>query len=139
MRVYASLRRTPVLICPVYSSEIYDFCTRRLGTFFLLYLLLLYSCTCLFFFFFFQAEDGIRDVAVTGVQTGALPISRELYLTPCDVPLACFLGEANIFPATIVDGVAHTALGAVRVRVPARDREDGVVVIRPEEDRKSVV
>src|SRR3989449_5288795 len=28
----------------------------------------------LFFFFFFQAEDGIRDVAVTGVQTCALPI-----------------------------------------------------------------
>src|SRR2546429_388264 len=29
------------------------------------------------FFFFFQAEDGIRDVAVTGVQTCALPISPE--------------------------------------------------------------
>ena len=28
--------------------------------------------TCVFFF---QAEDGIRDVAVTGVQTCALPIS----------------------------------------------------------------
>src|SRR2546422_8437358 len=28
-------------------------------------------------FFFFQAEDGIRDVAVTGVQTCALPISLE--------------------------------------------------------------
>src|SRR2546429_1792123 len=28
--------------------------------------------------FFFQAEDGIRDVAVTGVQTCALPISRIL-------------------------------------------------------------
>src|SRR2546422_5754462 len=27
-----------------------------------------------FVFFFFQAEDGIRDVAVTGVQTCALPI-----------------------------------------------------------------
>src|SRR2546422_2886326 len=27
-----------------------------------------------FFFFFFQSEDGIRDVAVTGVQTCALPI-----------------------------------------------------------------
>src|SRR2546429_10006544 len=27
------------------------------------------------FFFFFQAEDGIRDVAVTGVQTCALPIA----------------------------------------------------------------
>src|SRR2546422_4378597 len=30
-----------------------------------------------FFFFFFQAEDGIRDVAVTGVQTCALPIFGE--------------------------------------------------------------
>src|SRR6266540_6751154 len=28
------------------------------------------------FFFFFQAEDGIRDRDVTGVQTCALPISR---------------------------------------------------------------
>src|SRR6266850_1571997 len=27
------------------------------------------------FFFFFQAEDGIRDYKVTGVQTCALPIS----------------------------------------------------------------
>src|SRR2546430_610465 len=27
-----------------------------------------------FFFFFFQAEDGIRDLTVTGVQTCALPI-----------------------------------------------------------------
>src|SRR3989454_7628059 len=31
----------------------------------------------MFFFFFFQAEDGIRDYKVTGVQTCALPI----YLT----------------------------------------------------------
>src|SRR5256884_5040446 len=31
------------------------------------------ASTCLFFF---QAEDGIRDVAVTGVQTCALPISK---------------------------------------------------------------
>src|SRR2546427_11914932 len=28
----------------------------------------------LVFFFFFQAEDGIRDLTVTGVQTCALPI-----------------------------------------------------------------
>src|SRR5216683_8306703 len=28
----------------------------------------------IFFFFFFQAEDGIRDLIVTGVQTCALPI-----------------------------------------------------------------
>src|SRR6266436_6886900 len=44
------------------------------------------------FFFFFQAEDGIRDVAVTGVQTCALPIfygpNREGH-----VPAICeFLG-----------------------------------------------
>src|SRR3989475_4883518 len=32
------------------------------------------------FFFFFQAEDGIRDLTVTGVQTCALPISRERQL-----------------------------------------------------------
>src|SRR5690348_17722426 len=29
-------------------------------------------------FFFFQAEDGIRDGRVTGVQTCALPISRDI-------------------------------------------------------------
>src|SRR5437667_596524 len=33
-------------------------------------------CCCIFFFFFFQAEDGIRDRDVTGVQTCALPILR---------------------------------------------------------------
>src|SRR2546426_3545435 len=32
-------------------------------------------CFVSFFFFFFQAEDGIRDYKVTGVQTCALPIS----------------------------------------------------------------
>src|SRR2546430_10412800 len=41
----------------------------------------LYSFDCIYcclflFFFFFQAEDGIRDLTVTGVQTCALPISR---------------------------------------------------------------
>src|SRR5207245_962539 len=30
---------------------------------------------CIIIFFFFQAEDGIRDATVTGVQTCALPIS----------------------------------------------------------------
>src|SRR5207248_5869207 len=35
-----------------------------------------YSCTLrsALFYFFFQAEDGIRDRTVTGVQTCALPI-----------------------------------------------------------------
>src|SRR5256884_3315652 len=50
----------------------------------------------LVFFFFFQAEDGIRDVAVTGVQTCALPIS-----TP-GLPAACCLpcsSAATAMPA----------------------------------------
>src|SRR5690606_19193904 len=34
----------------------------------------------LFIFFFFQAEDGIRDFHVTGVQTCALPISIVLWV-----------------------------------------------------------
>src|SRR6266545_5420116 len=33
-------------------------------------------CRLTMLFFFFQAEDGIRDKLVTGVQTCALPISR---------------------------------------------------------------
>src|SRR2546430_8456287 len=33
-------------------------------------------------FFFFQAEDGIRDLTVTGVQTCALPISTMIFVPP---------------------------------------------------------
>src|SRR2546430_10153112 len=36
------------------------------------------SILFLLLFFFFQAEDGIRDLTVTGVQTCALPISGHL-------------------------------------------------------------
>src|SRR5437762_2613374 len=45
-----------------------------------LYLLVFFVFFCfwlILFFFFFQAEDGIRDTSVTGVQTCALPILRE--------------------------------------------------------------
>src|SRR5258706_11259201 len=50
----------------------------------------LYSSFC--FFFFFQAEDGIRDWSVTGVQTCALPICKsgcaleEFFQDPFDAP-----------------------------------------------------
>src|SRR5437764_5254967 len=40
-----------------------------------LFIYILSYCFSFFFFFFFQAEDGIRDTSVTGVQTCALPIS----------------------------------------------------------------
>src|SRR5688572_31379750 len=45
-------------------------CIIFLFFFFFLFILFIY------FFFFFQAEDGIRDLTVTGVQTCALPICR---------------------------------------------------------------
>src|SRR3712207_4239940 len=38
------------------------------------YCLVLQVDNCRIIFFFFQAEDGIRDIGVTGVQTCALPI-----------------------------------------------------------------
>src|SRR5690554_5163163 len=40
-----------------------------------IYFLFFFFLYHIFFFFFFQAEDGIRDADVTGVQTCALPIS----------------------------------------------------------------
>src|SRR2546430_12627508 len=46
-----------------------------------------------FSFFFFQAEDGIRDLTVTGVQTCALPISRLRDRTERGAPPFDELGE----------------------------------------------
>src|SRR2546422_4084678 len=51
-----------------------------------------------FFFFFFQAEDGIRDVAVTGVQTCALPISSSRHLADGDERLTDPPGEQPLQP-----------------------------------------
>src|ERR1019366_60300 len=49
------------------------------------------------FFFFFQAEDGIRDWSVTGVQTCALPISLHQHHAPYGWKL---LGDGGFqFPA----------------------------------------
>src|SRR2546427_11889640 len=42
----------------------------------------------MFFFFFFQAEDGIRDLTVTGVQTCALPISYKELNVPDPIAVA---------------------------------------------------
>src|SRR3989449_1102435 len=57
------------------------------------------------FFFFFQAEDGIRDVAVTGVQTCALPILDEpTYLktqaTRISIFMSVFDVHVNRYPAS---------------------------------------
>src|SRR5699024_11446301 len=70
----------------------------------LLYLYLFYS-----FFFFFQAEDGIRDRNVTGVQTCALPIFFRLK----DVdPLDIALGAEELF--LNADGQLHAVRMYIR-------------------------
>src|SRR5438034_10777753 len=45
-------------------------------------------------FFFFQAEDGIRDHCVTGVQTCALPICRNFWQRGPDLVLEWRAGHA---------------------------------------------
>src|SRR2546429_5312080 len=59
--------------------------------------------------FFFQAEDGIRDVAVTGVQTCALPIC----VRPVRAVRAVRVGM-------VIDGVT----GPGRIRSAARSRTE---------------
>src|SRR3712207_8108037 len=57
-----------------------------------------------FIFFFFQAEDGIRDIGVTGVQTCALPIyqAHELVIsrTIRSLPAGALSGPGPDFSAS---------------------------------------
>src|SRR6266487_5683189 len=64
-----------------------------------------------FFFFFFQAEDGIRDGRVTGVQTCALPISLS------DEAAGVSLPSAREQPATTAARERTAAEAANRRRV----------------------
>src|SRR3989441_3994077 len=76
-----------------------------------------------YFFFFFQAEDGIRDKLVTGVQTCALPISynrnfpgrndgmnetMSFLTSPEIVTAVAFAGDLTFDP---VHGALKTAAG----------------------------
>src|SRR5216684_158830 len=72
------------------------------------------------FFFFFQAEDGIRDVAVTGVQTCALPIC---HCAPSKCPLCRGaptlpgpLRSARLFTRDVVVESPRTVLGRAQAR-----------------------
>src|SRR5438128_4728621 len=70
-----------------------------------------------FFFFFFQAEDGIRDATVTGVQTCALPIcegflTKELTRSIRN-PSRRFLHPLN--------GAASPTLSLALAKAPKRD------------------
>src|SRR5205807_7191092 len=57
------------------------------------------------FSFFFQAEDGIRDYKVTGVQTCALPISRCCGIT---------LPTSSTFGWPLSSTIAATAISTTR-------------------------
>src|SRR3989449_2013584 len=70
----------------------------------------------LYIVFFFQAEDGIRDVAVTGVQTCALPISPErAAFDHCDAgaEVRGFNGSGEPRGATSHDQEIELATGAL--------------------------
>src|SRR2546427_241982 len=58
-------------------------------------------------FFFFQAEDGIRDLTVTGVQTCALPILTRVFLDGLGV-LPSWAGLL-----VLIVGVASAVLGVL--------------------------
>src|SRR6266550_7784186 len=73
-----------------------------------------------FFFFFFQAEDGIRDVAVTGVQTCALPIARGQLAELRAADLRCTAEEA----AAMLRGAAGADLPDAAVAA-LTDRTEG--------------
>src|SRR5207253_4870699 len=49
------------------------------------------------FCFFFQAEDGIRDGHVTGVQTCALPILRDHGAVVADIPNRALTDDAPVY------------------------------------------
>src|SRR2546428_3529066 len=58
-------------------------------------------------FFFFQAEDGIRYLIVTGVQTCALPISRAPGNAWPWLSVACRLASVVVVLASSVSGDRH--------------------------------
>src|SRR5690606_40060008 len=74
---------------------------------------------CGHFCFFFQAEDGIRDFHVTGVQTCALPISvreHEAAVLIATIALALIFQELMLytFGGSFL-GVPSTLEGSMRV------------------------
>src|SRR5437764_3831352 len=64
-----------IMTLPVFLASCFRVCSSY-NLFVRLFVCLLYM---LFLFFFFQAEDGIRDTSVTGVQTCALPICIDAF------------------------------------------------------------
>src|SRR2546429_2026914 len=79
------------------------------------------------FVFFFQAEDGIRDVAVTGVQTCALPIffrsSLAFFFQSAPEDLQTVLGEQILAPSAALLQMKSFILSRVPPPPVARSEE----------------
>src|SRR5690606_40168292 len=73
------------------------------------FFLLLFSLCFFFVFFFFQAEDGIRDFHVTGVQTCALPIYNQRRLGA--VSLKQYAREAGVMDKNFLPKLVDSAYG----------------------------
>src|SRR5438105_15808906 len=73
---------------------------------------------CLSLFFFFQAEDGIRDPLVTGVQTCALPI----WASDLDIVRAARAAGAHDFIARLPRGYA-TPVGERGMQLSGGERQ----------------
>src|SRR3712207_4062315 len=80
-------------------------------------------------FFFFQAEDGIRDIGVTGVQTCALPIFSFGALVAITVSSGLDSGTWGTLP-TLFMGAAFT-LGLVLVLIAGSDLATGNMMLVP--------
>src|SRR2546427_6987543 len=76
------------------------------------------------FFFFFQAEDGIRDLTVTGVQTCALPICGRNDVAKAEGPIAEHQAHGVGMPPTPVSCRGHAfVLPNIISRTESSDRK----------------
>src|SRR5690606_40300484 len=73
---YSCVLDFSVIIMSLYFFGCYFSVRWYLSIYYFLLFFFIFSLYVFIFFFFFQAEDGIRDFHVTGVQTCALPISE---------------------------------------------------------------
>jgi ABC-type Fe3+/spermidine/putrescine transport system ATPase subunit len=96
-----------------------------------------------------HAEQGITTLLVTHDRQEAMTLAEriaflsagrlqhygtapELYERPATVAVAQFFGMVNLFPASITNGVAETAVGPLRFADRVRDASSVIVGIRPE-------
>src|SRR5256885_7956216 len=83
--------------------------------------------------FFFQAEDGIRDYKVTGVQTCALPILVFLETFKSAKARAIALFEKNYLRHLLTEACGNVSLAA---RISRKDRSTLNKLVKRSEERR---